>query len=113
MKRLLVIGATVFAFSLVAGTASAQIRPSPIAGYFCQTSQYDENGDGLLDKTDIMTYVGRIQRAGCWQAEATGQCAQYDKNQDGRVDNLDIQERIDYFYSCVRSPGVIPGGPAY
>lgn len=113
MKRLLVVGATVFAFSLVAGTASAQIRPQPIVGYFCVTSQYDENGDGLLDKADLMLYFQRLQRLGCWESSAQGACAQYDTNQDGRVDREDLQSRIDYFYSCVRAPGVIPEDPAY
>ncbi|MFN8421963.1 MAG: EF-hand domain-containing protein [Anaerolineae bacterium] len=113
MKRLLVIGATVFAFSMVAGRVSAQIRPSPIVGFFCETSQYDENGDGRLDKADLMAYLQRLQRLGCWETSAEGVCAQYDVNQDGRVDRQDMQVRIDYFYSCVRQPGVVPGGPAY
>ncbi|MEO8083918.1 MAG: dockerin type I domain-containing protein [Ardenticatenales bacterium] len=116
MKRLLVVAMAVFAFSAMAGTVAAQIRPSPVLTHFfaCHTSQYDENGDGLLDKSDIMAYIQRVQRSGCWQNEATGLCAQYDKNQDGRVDQLDIQERIDFFLGCVRAPEIItpPGGGA-
>lgn len=116
MKRLLVVAAGVFAVSLFAGTVSAQIRPSPIstiARYGCSTSQFDENGDGFLDKADLMAFIQRIQRAGCWQSEATGVCAQYDKNQDGRIDQLDVQDRIDFFLNCVRAPQIInPGGGA-
>ena len=112
MKRLLVVAAAVFAFSLMAGTVSAQIRPQPVnVTYACVSSQYDENGDGLLDKSDLMLFVQRIQRQGCWEAEAAGQCAQYDHNQDGRVDTQDVQYRIDYFLSCVRVPDIVrPGG---
>lgn len=114
MKRLLVVALAVFALSAMAGTAAAQIKPSPVTFvYACRTAQFDENGDGLLDKSDIMAFVQRIQRSGCWQSEATGQCAQFDKNQDGRVDQLDVQDRIDYFLSCVRVPDIIrPGGGA-
>lgn len=113
MKRLLVICAVAFAFSLVAGTASAQVRPSPIYGNVCDTAQYDENADGVFGKADIMLYIQRLQRIGCWESSADGVCAQHDLNGDGTVDRSDLQVRIDFFYSCVRQPSVTrprPGG---
>lgn len=106
MKRLFVVGAAVFAFGLVAGTASAQVRPSPVVGYQCETTRFDENGDGLLGKRDIMIFYQRMQDAGCLNAAAEGTCAQFDANSDGTVDTKDVQVRIDHFVTCVNTPGV-------
>ncbi|MCC7019891.1 MAG: hypothetical protein IT332_09060 [Ardenticatenales bacterium] len=106
MKRLIVIGAAVFAFGMVAGTASGQVRPTPVVGYLCETSRFDENGDGLLGKSDIMLFYQRIQTASCWEAAAEGDCTQFDANKDGLVDRKDVQVRIDYFVSCVNPVGV-------
>ncbi|MBK6768096.1 MAG: hypothetical protein IPG72_03510 [Ardenticatenales bacterium] len=106
MKRLIVIGAAVFAFGMVAGTASAQVRPAPVVGYLCETSRFDENGDGLFGKSDVMAFYRRAQASGCWEAAAEGDCTQFDTNQDGTIDLKDVQARIDYFVSCVNPVGV-------
>lgn len=110
MKRLLIVGAALLALGLFAGTASAQIRPQPVVGYFCATAQYDIDGDGLLTKTDIRLWAEKIIADNCLDQEATGICAQYDQNRDGRVDESDLRVRVDYFLDCVRISSVIPRG---
>jgi len=101
-----------------AGAQVADIEPVPYNPADCVASRYDLNGDGTLNKGDVLYFEREAARCMDRFGNALPGVVcdpRLDVNQDGKVDKTDLEHLYRYILVCLYPPrpntGLRPGQP--
>ena len=84
------------------------IRPAPYVPGICSNPRFDMDGNGRLDKRDILSWEEQAMGRGCIDEHGRplGECeiGKLDVNGDGRVTMADFWLLYNYLYTCMFPP---------
>lgn len=112
------VAAVALVGAISAGAQVADIEPVPYNPAMCSAARYDLNGDGTLNKRDVLYFDEHAAR--CMDPFGMAipgvECdPKLDVDRDGKVDRYDLDYLYRYILTCLYPPrpntGVQPGEP--